>query len=148
MNDMLSQDEINALLNGMDLSESTSAAPPAEEDKVPPIDESLLTDVEKDAVGEVANISMGSSATTLYSLVNQKVNITTPTVSMANWNTVLAEYEKPCVFIQIKYTEGLDGTNILVLKERDVKIITDLMMGGDGTNAEGELGGIALECNF
>ena len=58
MNDMLSQDEINALLNGMDLSESTSAAPPAEEDKVPPIDESLLTDVEKDAVGEVANISI------------------------------------------------------------------------------------------
>lgn len=144
MNDMLSQDEINALLNGMDLSESTSAAPPAEEDKVPPIDESLLTDVEKDAVGEVANISMGSSATTLYSLVNQKVNITTPTVSMANWNTVLAEYEKPCVFIQIKYTEGLDGTNILVLKERDVKIITDLMMGGDGTNAEGELGELHL----
>lgn len=144
MNDMLSQDEINALLNGMDLSESTSAAPPAEEDKVPPIDESLLTDVEKDAVGEVANISMGSSATTLYSLVNQKVNITTPTVSMANWDTVLAEYEKPCVFIQIKYTEGLDGTNILVLKERDVKIITDLMMGGDGTNDEGELGELHL----
>lgn len=144
MNDMLSQDEINALLNGMDLSESTSAAPPAEEDGIPPIDESLLTDVEKDAVGEVANISMGSSATTLYSLVNQKVNITTPTVSMANWNTVLAEYEKPCVFIQIKYTEGLDGTNILVLKERDVKIITDLMMGGDGTNDEGELGELHL----
>lgn len=95
-------------------------------------------------MGEVANISMGSSATTLYSLVNQKVNITTPTVSMANWNTVLAEYEKPCVFIQIKYTEGLDGTNILVLKERDVKIITDLMMGGDGTNAEGELGELHL----
>ena len=144
MNDMLSQDEINALLNGMDLSESTSAAPPAEEDSIPPIDESLLTEVEKDAVGEVANISMGSSATTLYSLVNQKVNITTPTVSMANWNTVLAEYEKPCVFIQIKYTEGLDGTNILVLKERDVKIITDLMMGGDGTNDEGELGELHL----
>ncbi|MDE6129635.1 MAG: flagellar motor switch phosphatase FliY, partial [Lachnospiraceae bacterium] len=94
---------------------------------------------------EVANISMGSSATTLYSLVNQKVNITTPTVSMADWNTVLLEYEKPCVFIQIKYTEGLDGTNILVLKERDVKIITDLMMGGDGTNAEaGELGELHL----
>ncbi|MBD5535789.1 MAG: flagellar motor switch phosphatase FliY [Lachnospiraceae bacterium] len=146
MNDMLSQDEINALLNGMDLSESASAdsTAPAVENDIPPIDESLLSDVEKDAVGEVANISMGSSATTLYSLVNQKVNITTPTVSMANWNTVLAEYEKPCVFIQIKYTEGLDGTNILVLKERDVKIITDLMMGGDGSNIEGELGELHL----
>ena len=146
MNDMLSQDEINALLNGMDLSESASAdsTAPAGGSGVPPIDESLLTDVEKDAVGEVANISMGSSATTLYSLVNQKVNITTPTVSMANWNTVLAEYEKPCVFIQIRYTEGLDGTNILVLKERDVKIITDLMMGGDGSNTDGELGELHL----
>lgn len=149
MNDMLSQDEINALLNGMDLTEGTSAAAEPEaaanEPVASKIDESLLTDVEKDAVGEVANISMGSSATTLYSLVNQKVNITTPTVSMADWNTVLLEYEKPCVFIQIKYTEGLDGTNILVLKERDVKIITDLMMGGDGTNAEeGELGELHL----
>lgn len=149
MNDMLSQDEINALLNGMDLSENTStasaapAATPGGED-IPPIDESLLTEVERDAVGEVANISMGSSATTLYSLVNQKVNITTPTVSMANWNTVLSEYEKPCVFIQIKYTQGLDGTNILVLKERDVKVITDLMMGGDGSNTEGELGELHL----
>lgn len=146
MNDMLSQDEINALLNGMDLSENTStdsAASTAGND-IPPIDETLLSEVERDAVGEVANISMGSSATTLYSLVNQKVNITTPTVSMANWNTVLSEYEKPCVFIQIKYTEGLDGTNILVLKERDVKIITDLMMGGDGSNTEGELGELHL----
>lgn len=149
MNDMLSQDEINALLNGMDLSENTStasAAPAATPggENIPPIDESLLTEVERDAVGEVANISMGSSATTLYSLVNQKVNITTPTVSMANWNTVLSEYEKPCVFIQIKYTQGLDGTNILVLKERDVKVITDLMMGGDGSNTEGELGELHL----
>lgn len=149
MNDMLSQDEINALLNGMDLSENTStdsAAPAASTagNDIPPIDETLLSEVERDAVGEVANISMGSSATTLYSLVNQKVNITTPTVSMANWNTVLSEYEKPCVFIQIKYTEGLDGTNILVLKERDVKIITDLMMGGDGSNTEGELGELHL----
>lgn len=146
MNDMLSQDEINALLNGMDLSESAGddAGGLEAEAGVPPIDESLLTEVEKDAVGEVANISMGSSATTLYSLVNQKVNITTPTVAMANWNTVLSEYEKPCVFIQIKYTEGLDGTNILVLKEKDVKIITDLMMGGDGSNTEGELGELHL----
>ncbi|MDE6129794.1 MAG: chemotaxis protein CheC, partial [Lachnospiraceae bacterium] len=80
MNDMLSQDEINALLNGMDLSEGAGAddeaAAPVAGGTVSAIDESLLSDVEKDAVGEVANISMGSSATTLYSLVNQKVNIT------------------------------------------------------------------------
>ena len=80
-------------------------------------DEPFFTDEEKDAVGEVANISMGSSATTLYSLVNQKVNITTPQVELANWENVISNYERPCVFIQIRYTVGLDGTNILILKE-------------------------------
>lgn len=145
MDGMLTQDEINALLSGMDLSGGdASATPEPELSGSGEIDETLLSDVEKDAVGEVANISMGSSATTLYSLVNRKVNITTPVVTMANWQTVLEEYEKPCVFIQIKYTEGLEGSNILVLKEDDVKIITDLMMGGDGTNVEGELGELHL----
>ncbi len=153
MDGMLSQDEINALLNGMDLSgnmdssddslfssEYTTAVEAASTGS----DGELLNDMEKDAIGEVANISMGSSATTLYSLVNRKVNITTPVVSMSQWKSLLDEYEKPCVFIQIKYTQGLDGTNILVLKENDVKIITDLMMGGDGTNIEGEVGEMHL----
>ena len=152
MDGMLSQDEINALLNGMDLSgnmdssdessfssEYTTAVEEAAADS-----EEQLNDMEKDAIGEVANISMGSSATTLYSLVNRKVNITTPVVSMSQWKNLLDEYEKPCVFIQIKYTQGLDGTNILVLKENDVKIITDLMMGGDGTNTDVELGEMHL----
>ena len=103
-----------------------------------------MTDVEKDAIGEIANISMGTSATTLYSLVNRKVNITTPVVEVCDWQNVAAKYEAPCVFIQIKYTVGLDGANILVLKDDDVKIITDLMMGGDGTNMEGELGELHL----
>lgn len=146
MDGMLSQDEINALLNGMDLdgdssaSDSGSSEPGGSSD----IDENLLSDIEKDAIGEVANISMGTSATTLYSLVNRKVNITTPKVTLANWDTVMNEYPEPCVFIQIKYTIGLDGSNILILKEDDVKIITDLMMGGDGTNIEGELGELHL----
>ena len=161
---MLSQDEINALLQGMDLSDTAdggdAAADPAPEnstaenynneneaaENAAPVvsDGEELTDVEKDAIGEVANISMGSSATTLYSLVNRKVNITTPVVTLATWKNLLDAYEKPCVFIQIKYTQGLDGTNILVLKEHDVKVITDLMMGGDGTNTDGELGELHL----
>ena len=103
-----------------------------------------LTEIEKDAIGEVANISMGTSATTLFSLVNRKVNITTPVVEMCTWQDVLDDYERPCVFIQIKYTVGLNGTNILVLKEHDVKVITDLMMGGDGTNVDGELSDLHL----
>ena len=154
---MLSQDEINALLNGMDLTvdgnsgsdsdmggdtESAVLDVPDPLDNVNP--EDIITDVEKDAVGEIANISMGSSATTLYSLVNRKVNISTPTVELASWKNLLLEYENPCVFIQNKYTVGLDGTNILVLKERDVKVITDLMMGGDGTNIDGELSELHL----
>lgn len=162
MDGMLSQDEINALLNGMDLSTdemsglgdltdevSTSAEETGESitaagEQPSAGGEELLSNVEKDAIGEVANISMGSSATTLYSLVNRKVNITTPVVTLATWQTILGDYERPCVFIQIKYTKGLDGTNILVLKEHDVKVITDLMMGGDGTNTEGELGELHL----
>ena len=144
MDGMLSQDEINALLNGMDLSgdlmadlaDETPADSSATDSSVGGVqtagDNELLSDVEKDAIGEVGNISMGSSATTLYSLVNRKVNITTPEVALATWDELLEMYERPCVFIQIKYTMGLDGSNILVLKEHDVRIITDLMMGGDG----------------
>lgn len=151
MDGILSQDEISALLNGMDLSNSGEAdpAPAAEETTAPveennQIDESLLSDTEKDAIGEIANISMGSSATTLYSLVNRKVNITTPVVSLARWEDMVTEYEKPCVFIHIRYTAGLDGSNIMVLKEHDVKVIADLMMGGDGTNISDPIGEIHL----
>lgn len=155
MDGMLSQDEINALLAGMNLdgdenspessadnaSNDSSAAAAGSSDE---IDENLLTDMEKDAIGEVANISMGTSATTLYSLVNRKVNITTPNVTLANWQTVIQDYPRPCVFIQIKYTQGLNGSNILILQEDDVKIITNLMMGGDGTDIDGELGELHL----
>lgn len=135
MEGMLSQEEINALLNGgTDNADSGNAG----------VVEEALTEEEKDAVGEIANISMGTAATTLYSLVNQRVTITTPTVSCTDWDTVAKEYDRPCVFIQLSYTVGLDGKNILVLKEQDVKIIADLMMGGDGTNTSGELGELHL----
>ena len=130
MDGVLSQEEINALLNDPGASGSGSA------------DE--LTDVEKDEIGEISNICMGTAATTLFSLVNRKVEISTPVVSYSSWNNISSEYERPCVFIRIAYTEGLDGNNILILKENDVKIITDLMMGGDGTNIEGELGELHL----
>ena len=146
MDGMLSQEEINALLNGGDLSpdEGVMNAGNTSSNTATATMDDDLTDVEKDAIGEVANISMGTSATTLFSLVNKKVNITTPVVEMATWEEVMNQYEKPCVFIQIKYTVGLNGTNILVLKEHDVKVITDLMMGGDGTNLDGEISELHL----
>ncbi|MCR5474772.1 MAG: flagellar motor switch phosphatase FliY [Lachnospiraceae bacterium] len=134
MDGMLSQDEINALING-GLTDAP-ADTPSEASPAPAGGGEELTEEEKDAIGEVANISMGTSATTLYSLVNRKVNITTPVVDLATWDVIVTEYERPCVFIKIKYTEGLEGTNILILKEHDVKIITDLMMGGDGLNVD------------
>ena len=132
MDGMLSQEEINALLNGMGSDEQDLT------------EEEHLTEEEKDAIGEISNISMGTAATTLFSLVNHRVVITTPVVEYATWSDIANSYDKPCVFIQIYYADGLEGNNILILKENDVKTITDLMMGGDGTNIEGELSDLNL----
>ena len=126
---VLSQEEINALLSGGIPDADTSDAAAGEE----------LTPDEVDTIGEIANISMGTAATTLFSLVNKKVEISTPVVSMGTWDEIVDRYEKPCVLVRIAYTKGLDGSNILVLRETDVKIITDLMMGGDGSNTDGEI---------
>ena len=136
---MLSQEEINALLAGVDngsgdsssAADSTAAGSTAASD-----DEQFLTEEQKDAIGEISNISMGSAATTLGMLLNQTVTITTPNVSYVSWDELADSYDRPCVFIQIKYVEGLDGNNVLVLKENDVKIITDLMMGGPGVASD------------
>ena len=130
MDGILSQEEISALLNDTGSENATQ--------------NTSLTENEKDAIGEIANISMGTAATTLFSLVNRKVEISTPVVSLATWDDIVEAYERPCVFIRIAYTVGLDGNNLLILKENDVKIITDLMMGGDGTNTDGELGELHL----
>lgn len=135
MDGVLSQEEIEALLSN---DANDSAVEMTENDT------NGLTPEEIDAIGEISNISMGTAATTLFSLVNRKVEISTPVVSFANWEDIVDAYEKPCVFIRIAYTTGLDGSNLLVLRERDVKIITDLMMGGDGTNTDGELGELHL----
>lgn len=135
MDGMLSQEEINALLSGMNADVGSAGIDNSTE---------TLSDAEQDAIGEVSNISMGTAATTLSSLVNQKVVITTPVVSYATWSDLTESYDRPCVFIQIYYKDGLDGNNILILKESDVKIITDLMMGGDGTNITGELSELHL----
>ena len=131
MDGMLSQEEINALLNSVNMP-SSDPAPVT-------IPDGGLTDAEKDAIGEISNISMGTAATTLSQLINQKVSITTPTVSYATWDSLMTEYEKPCVCIQVYYTSGLEGNTILILKEHDVRVITDLMMGGDGTQRWGEM---------
>ena len=128
MDGMLSQEEIDAL-TGAAGAATTTAAPTT----------MTLSDAERDAVGEIANINMGTAATTLSTLLNNKVTITTPKVSYVTINEISAQYDKPCVFIHISYIDGISGNNVLILKEHDVKVITDLMMGGDGSNTEGEL---------
>lgn len=135
MDGMLSQEEINALLAGANADGLANANADGEE---------TLTDEQKDAIGEISNISMGTAATTLSTLLNQTVNITTPKVTYMNWQELADSYDKPCVFLQISYTSGLDGNNVLVLKERDVKIITDLMMGGPGNVSDEPIGELHL----
>lgn len=115
MSDMLSQDEINALLGNANLEEVN------------------LTNEQKDILGEVGNISMGTAATTLSTLVGRKVDISTPEVSIISIQNELSQkYDRPCVGLRIDYKEGIIGSNILILKEEDVKIISSLMMGGSG----------------
>ncbi|MCI9050591.1 MAG: flagellar motor switch phosphatase FliY [Lachnospiraceae bacterium] len=148
---MLSQEEINALFSGMDDDEKTETeandvnqnteAAVSHPERVGDV----LTDIEKDAIGEISNISMGTAATTLNTLVGQAVNITTPRVTYGVWEDLTNDFkDRPCVALQLGYKEGLNGQNILILKERDVMVITDLMMGGDGTNTSGELNELHL----
>ena len=137
MDGMLSQEEINALLGGADTGSGA-------EDVSSANSEVMLTPEESDALGEIANISMGTAATTLSVLVNNRVDITTPTVTYTTMEELAERQETPCVFIYISYRVGLEGKNMLILNERDVKIITDLMMGGDGTNLDVELGELHL----
>ncbi len=125
MADMLSQEEIDALLKGTSTESDTN--------------NDILSDEEKDALGEVGNISMGTAATTLFTLLGQKVTITTPKISEIKVDDLSDYHTAPCVAVLIKYKEGIEGFNLLILKEKDVKIITDLMMGGDGTNISEEL---------
>lgn len=134
MAEMLSQEEIDALLNG---DASSSSEPQTDNNK-------SLTDHEIDALGEIGNISMGTSATTLFTLLGQKVTITTPRVSETTLRHLSDDYDLPCVAVKIEYREGIEGFNLLILKEEDVKIITDLMMGGDGRNIADELTDIHL----
>lgn len=136
--DMLSQDEIDALLRGTD--DSDADTNDFEETSV----EDYLSSMEQDALGEIGNISFGSSATALSTLLNQKVDITTPTVSVIPKRELQEEFPHPYVAIQVSYTEGFLGTNLLVIKQDDAAIIADLMLGGDGVNPSDLLGEIQL----
>ncbi|MBT2688567.1 flagellar motor switch phosphatase FliY [Bacillus sp. ISL-47] len=138
--DMLSQDEIDALLRGADDNEDDLTGFKEEFFQT----EDYLSHMEQDALGEIGNISFGSSATALSTLLNQKVEITTPAVSIVLRGKLSEEFPHPYVAIQVNYTEGFYGSNLLVIKQSDAAIIADLMLGGDGTNPPELMGEIQL----
>lgn len=122
----LSQEEINALFNQIDEKRALS------------IDD-FLSSMEQDALGEIGNISLGSSTTALSTLLNQRVEITTPTLSIIEQERIKELIQENHVAVHVDYTEGIRGKNLLMIKERDAKIIANLMMGGDGTMLDPEL---------
>ncbi|OIJ13155.1 flagellar motor switch phosphatase FliY [Anaerobacillus alkalilacustris] len=138
MSDMLSQDEINALLSGLNSDTDDSNS---DDDSLSLNIEDYLSSIEQDALGEIGNISFGSAATALSTLLNQKVDITTPKVSVIDKSELHEQFPKPHVGVHVKYTEGFEGMNLLVIKTNDAAIIANLMLGGDGTGInEEELG--------
>lgn len=137
-NGMLSQDEIDALLKiGEENDEEGSDTGST---KVA----DFLSTIEEDTLGEIGNISFGSSATTLSTLLSQKVDITTPEVSIITKNELSNEFEFEHVTIQVSYVDGFNGQNVLVMKSVDAAVIADIMLGGDGTSPDDELNDIHL----
>ncbi|MEL1134286.1 flagellar motor switch phosphatase FliY [Desulfitobacterium sp. THU1] len=133
-NGMLSQEEIDALLGG-----NLESGPPSEEQ---PTQE--FSDMEKDAIGEIANISMGTAATTLSQLLMRKVEITTPKVDLADSDQIRKDYPIPSIIVDVRYKVGIEGSNLLILSQRDGSVIVDLMMGGDGQNPSEELSELSI----
>lgn len=118
---LLSSEEIRALTKGLLESENQ------------------ITKEEIDTLGEIGNISIGTSATTLYSLLRNKVTITTPKVYITSIQKLKEAHPIPFISVEVSYTKGLSGSNLMIIKENDAKVIADLMMGGDGTNTDVEL---------
>ncbi len=122
-NEMLSREEINALLK----------------------EEAIeLTPMERDALGEIGNISFGSGATALSLLLNRRVELNTPSVELSALSELIRSYPKPCLAAEVDYTTGLKGTNLLLIQMHDAAVIADLMLGGDGTNPNTKLGDMEI----
>ena len=127
-NNFLSQEEINALLSGESLDTEDNSTLSNGDTNL----DDAITDTDKDLLGEIGNISMGSASTALYQLINQQVNITTPVVSVTTLKEIKAGFETPNIVLDIEYIAGIVGRNILIIKTYDGLVISNLMMGGDG----------------
>ena len=145
--DMISQEEIDALLSGGGGDDAPADDAAASDDAsaagaAPTGD--TITDMERDALGESGNISMGGAATTLSVLLGRKVSITTPTVSISNMSQLKEKYPIPFLVVEVGYSVGIEGNNVLCIQAKDAAIIADLMMGNDGTNPDEELSEIHM----
>lgn len=145
MSDSLSQEEIDKLMHGNGNDQTTSSKEEAataaqkpeatgKENAQSATAQSNLKDekTKQDIIGEVGNISMSQAATTLSSILNHRVTITTPHVTKVYFKDLIAGITTPKVAMTVAFKEGLVGTNLMLLKVKDAIIIADLMMGGKG----------------
>lgn len=122
-NSFLSQEEIDALLN---VDGGSSESEPVNEP------EKDLSDLEKDLLGEVGNISMGTAATALSAVVGKPVNITTPTITISTLNKLKKSFKTPNIVLDVQFVSGIVGGNLFIINIIDSAVIANLMMGGDG----------------
>ena len=99
-----------------------------------------------DALGEMMNISLGSSATAVSNMLDHRVDITTPTVSVVDVKDFSLGNLEPAIGVEIKYVEGLEGSNIMLLKRSDIKVIVDILMGMETADEEFELNELTISC--
>src|SRR5690625_213130 len=142
-NNTLSQDEIDALLSITNDDSDDIEDAKDEEIKGENVS-NYLSPIEADALGEIGNISIGSSATTLSTLLNNKVSITTPTITIIKKPELYDSFSFEHVHVTVNYVEGFVGQNIFVVQKEDAAIISDIMLGGDGTDPDPELSEIHL----
>ncbi|MGI6559137.1 MAG: flagellar motor switch phosphatase FliY [Limnochordia bacterium] len=128
VDDLLSQEEIDQLLGGVSEGEQ-------------PVE---LSDLERDTLAEIGNISMGSAATALSTLVGKRVRITVPSVELTTTAQVQAAFPTPCVIVTVEFTAGLKGKNIFIVNDSDALVIAGLMMGEDPPDLSAELDELRL----
>lgn len=98
-----------------------------------------LSAMELDAIGEILNISLGASATAVSTMLSTRVDITTPEVLVLSKEEFQFEELEPAVGVEINYVEGLSGSNMMLLKREDVRVIVETLMGMDIPDEEFEL---------
>ncbi len=108
--------------------------------------ESIFSPVVIDAIGEIMNISLGSSATAVSNMLDHRVDITTPVVQVVNAEEFVLGEIDPAVGVEIKYVTGLDGRNIMMLKRSDVKAIVDILLGSETPDEEFVLDELSISC--